>query len=149
MAGTIIVDRIESDASYASNINVAGQITFSNTVNFGITSAVPVAGFYSPSTNNVAFTTASTERMRIDSSGNMGVGLTNASTYGRFAVNTPTGGNGVLSVRDSVAGGGGAQLAFYYGTFKYNYIDACVENGTAGLEQSRLTFSTTNAGTLA
>lgn len=34
MAGTIVVDRIESDASYASTINVAGQITFSNTVNF-------------------------------------------------------------------------------------------------------------------
>jgi hypothetical protein len=34
MAGTIIVDRIESDASYASIINVASQITFSNTVNF-------------------------------------------------------------------------------------------------------------------
>ena len=40
MAGTIIVDRIESDASYASSINVAGQITFSNTVNFGATSNV-------------------------------------------------------------------------------------------------------------
>ena len=32
MAGTIVVDRIESDASYASNINVGSQITFSNTV---------------------------------------------------------------------------------------------------------------------
>jgi hypothetical protein len=34
MAGTIIVDRIESDASYASTINVANKITFSNTVTF-------------------------------------------------------------------------------------------------------------------
>ena len=34
MAGTIVVDRIESDASYASNINVASQITFSNTSTF-------------------------------------------------------------------------------------------------------------------
>jgi len=34
MAGTIIVDRIESDASYASTINVANKITFSNTANF-------------------------------------------------------------------------------------------------------------------
>ena len=32
MAGTIVVDRIESDASYASTINVANKITFSNTV---------------------------------------------------------------------------------------------------------------------
>ena len=102
----------------------------------------------SPAANTIAITTSGTERVRVDSSGNMGVGLTNASTYGRFAVNTPTSGYGVVSVRDSVAGGGGAQLAVYYGTFKYNYIDACVENGTAGSEQSRLTFATSNAGTL-
>ena len=77
MAGTIVVDRIESDASYASTINVAGQITFSNTVNFGAYSGTaPVAGFYLPSTNNLAFTTASTERMRIDSSGNLLLGAT-------------------------------------------------------------------------
>jgi len=37
MAGTIVVDRIESDASYPSTINVASQITFSNTVYFGNT----------------------------------------------------------------------------------------------------------------
>ena len=75
MAGTIVVDRIESDASYASTINVAGQITFSNTVNFGAYSGTaPVAGFYLPTTNNLAFTTASTERMRIDSAGNVGIG---------------------------------------------------------------------------
>ena len=85
MAGTIVVDRIESDASYASNINVASQITFSNTVNFGITSVAPVAGFYSPSTNNVAFTTASTERMRIASDGKVGIGT--SSPNANFQVN--------------------------------------------------------------
>jgi hypothetical protein len=77
MAGTIVVDRIESDASYASTINVAGQITFSNTVNFGVfAGTAPVAGFYLPATNTLAFTTASSERMRIDSSGNVGIGNT-------------------------------------------------------------------------
>lgn len=77
MAGTIVVDRIESDASYASTINVAGQITFSNTVNFGVFGGTaPVAGFYLPSTSNLAFTTASTERMRIDNAGNVSIGAT-------------------------------------------------------------------------
>jgi len=80
MAGTIIVDRIESDASYASTINVANKITFSNTVNFGVTSVAPVAGFYSPSTNNLAFTTASTERMRITSAGYVGIDQTDPTT---------------------------------------------------------------------
>lgn len=32
MAGTIVTDRIESDASYASRINVASEIQFSNTI---------------------------------------------------------------------------------------------------------------------
>jgi hypothetical protein len=40
MAGTIIVDRIESDASYASTINVAAQVTFSNTVSFSSTATL-------------------------------------------------------------------------------------------------------------
>ena len=81
MAGTIIVDRIESDASYASTINVAGQITFSNTVNFGaFAGTAPVAGFYLPTTNNLAFTTASTERMRIDSAGKVGIGTSSIAT---------------------------------------------------------------------
>jgi hypothetical protein len=84
MAGTIIVDRIESDASYASTINVAAQVTFSNTVNFGVSSVAPTAGVYSPSTNNLAFTTASTERVRVDSGGNVSIGAT--STVGKLNV---------------------------------------------------------------
>ena len=40
MAGTIIVDRIESDASYASTINVAAQVTFSNTVSFSSATSI-------------------------------------------------------------------------------------------------------------
>ena len=72
MAGTIVVDRIESDASYTSTINVANRITFSNTVNFGVfAGTAPVDGMYLPTTNNLAFTTASTERMRINSSGQL------------------------------------------------------------------------------
>ena len=87
MAGTIVVDRIESDASYASTINVAGQITFSNTVNFGAYSGTaPVAGFYLPSANNLAFTTASTERMRIDSSGNVGIGTSSPNPNSKLDV---------------------------------------------------------------
>ena len=89
MAGTIVVDRIESDASYASTINVAGQITFSNTVNFGITSVIPVAGFYSPSTNNLAFTTASTERMRIDPTGKVGIGTASPTGTLHIASSAP------------------------------------------------------------
>ena len=108
MAGTIVVDRIESDASYASNINVVSQITFSNTVNFGITSVAPVAGFYSPSTNNVAFTTASTERMRISPSGNVLIGTTTTQTNAVLAV---TGGiQGTITSGTTVATTSGTSI---------------------------------------
>ena len=103
MAGTIVVDRIESDASYASTINVAGQITFSNTVNFGVYGGTaPVAGFYLPSTNNLAFTTASTERLRIDNAGNIGIGTSGSpsTTNGAVTLNVglKTANNMVLSM---------------------------------------------------
>ena len=39
-------------------------------------STVPTNGMYLPATNTVGFATASTERMRIDSSGNLGLGVT-------------------------------------------------------------------------
>ena len=103
MAGTIVVDRIESDASYASTINVAGQITFSNTVNFGVfAGTAPVAGFYLPATNTLSFTTASTERMRITSAGNVGIGISPSTRLdvfgGQFRLNSDSSATGTLLV---------------------------------------------------
>jgi len=57
MAGTIIVDRLESDASYASSINVASPMVVSNTINMTGGSI----------TGNVVF---DTNTMVIDSVGN-------------------------------------------------------------------------------
>jgi hypothetical protein len=40
MAGTIVVDRLESDASYASSINVASPMVVSNTLTMGSAAAI-------------------------------------------------------------------------------------------------------------
>lgn len=40
MAGTIIVDRLESDASYASSINIASPLVVSNTISLGSAAAI-------------------------------------------------------------------------------------------------------------
>ena len=123
MAGTIIVDRIESDASYTSTINVANRITFSNTVNFGVfAGTAPVAGFYLPTTNNLAFTTASTERMRIDSSGNVGIGTATPSApldvkvgTGNFTVGLQGAGNALLTASSTMqldAAGASSAMVF-------------------------------------
>ena len=102
MAGTIVVDRIESDASYASNINVASQITFSNTVNLTVASTFPAGtvgapsittagdtntGLYFPAADTIGFVEGGAESARFNSSGNLqiynlGLGGTTPSTSG-------------------------------------------------------------------
>ena len=139
MAGTIIVDRIESDASYASTINVAGQITFSNTVNFGaFAGTAPVAGFYLPTTNNLAFTTASTERVRIDNAGNVGIGTSSPSSFGSplsvFFATNPT-----LSI---VSGNANAYLRLYSTSDNNMYLTntgGAMTMNTANTERMRIT----------
>ena len=105
MAGTIVVDRIESDASYASNINVASQVTFSNTVNFGaFAGTAPVAGFYLPTTNNLAFTTASTERMRINSTGGVLVNTVTQTGSTKMVVADATGAGQIRAIHSTGLG---------------------------------------------
>jgi hypothetical protein len=105
MAGTIVVDRIESDASYASSINVANRITFSNTVNFGVfAGTAPVAGFYLPATNALAFTTASTERMRINSTGAVLVNTVTQTGSTRMVVADATGNGQIRAIHSTGSG---------------------------------------------
>jgi hypothetical protein len=48
-------------------------------------------GMYLPAANTVAFSTNGTERVRVDSSGNVGIGTTSPSTLGKLAVSSASG----------------------------------------------------------
>ena len=84
-----------------------------------------------------------------DTSGNVGIGTTSPSTYGKLAVTTP-GGAGLASITNSDGGGtnGGMQLASYYGAVKVGYYNINLTNGTLGAETSYASLATIGAGAL-
>lgn len=92
---------------------------------------------------------ASSGALSADTSGNVGVGTTTPSTYGKLAVTTP-GGAGLASITNSDGGGtnGGMQLASYYGAVKVGYYNINLTNGTIGSETSYASLATIGAGAL-
>lgn len=68
-------------ASPAAKLDVRGNILTTNAAIFGGNVSAPTAdaAIYRAADNTLAFSTASTERMRIDSSGNVGIGTSSPS----------------------------------------------------------------------
>ena len=71
-----------STPTTAITVDASQNVTLNNVIPSG--STVPANGMFLPTTNSVGFSTASTERMRIDSSGNLLVGTTD--TYGKVTI---------------------------------------------------------------
>jgi hypothetical protein len=91
----------------ADGLTVDGTSRFNNYIHFGGSISTPstAAAIYRPADNQLAFSTANTERMRIDSSGNVGIGLANptyllqlASTDPRIAIRNDNAGTWFTSV---------------------------------------------------
>jgi hypothetical protein len=133
MAGTIIADKIQTENSFLT-LNVgATQIATMNSSgiysssgakmlgtdgsigNSSISGAIVsgnlsfdsigTSGIRLPAANTLAFHTSGTEDMRIDSSGNIGIGTASPNAYGAGFVN--------LQANGSDAGGGGIVQASY------------------------------------
>ena len=120
MAGTIVVDRLESDASYASSINIASPVIVSNTFAFpaGSASAPAISptgdtntGIFFPAADTIAFAEGGAEAMRLTSAGDVGVGTTSPGC--KLEVNglvratsltNPTSGSGVELGYDGTQG---------------------------------------------
>jgi len=64
-------------------------------------------GIYSPGANNVALTTDGTERVRIDSSGKVGIGPGTIGSYGVTTLDVNGAGGAIISVKDSSTGARG------------------------------------------
>jgi len=72
-------------------------------------------GMYLPTTNTLAFSTNGAERVRIDASGNVGIGTTSPSTFGRFAaVSASVNGTAISAVSSSTGATDYAKISFFH-----------------------------------
>jgi hypothetical protein len=101
--GNVVVGGTSAQASDAATLMADGEVTaagfyFSNNIG----SAMNDTGIRRATTSSMVFDTASTERMRIDASGNVGIGVTPTATYGVLQINGP------VKISSSVASAAGA-----------------------------------------
>ncbi len=152
MAGTIICDRIESDASFPSSINIASPIIVSNTFaipagSVGAPALSPVGdtntGIYFPAADAIGISTNGVDRIRVTSDGNVGIGT--SSPDGPLTVVTASDTDGI-NIRGRTSDNLGS-IAFFSnnGVSNYSYIQSTASATTFSTGGATpLTFGTSN-----
>jgi hypothetical protein len=109
----------------------------------GITPASDTnTGFWSPAADTLAWSTGGTERLRLDSSGNLGVGTTSptdSNSFGR-AIDIASGTGASVFVRNTANSAYYGYLGMYSTSlFVYNNTSGPIQFGTANTERARIT----------
>jgi len=126
-------------ASFTSIAFGAGTVSNPSITTTGDTNT----GIYFPAADTIAFTEGGVESMRIDSSGNVGIGTT--STFGKLSVASGANSNAIgMQQTDSSNTSQSIGLGLFSGNLYGTKITALTNYGSA--LATNLTFSTTDSG---
>jgi len=161
VSGTTIIRAVGADSQGNADAEIFSTGSAGNSrLYFSDTAAQSGSIIYSHNTNSFAFATAGTERLRIDSGGNFGIGNTSPSSYNASGDNLVVGntgdngitivsganGNGYIFFADGVSG-----TNAYAGQVDFDHSVNALKFGVLGTERLRITsdgyLKASNTGT--
>lgn len=139
-----IVDSVSTTASgyyavYASNGSRLGYFNYYNSTELVVASA--------DGATPLSFRVNGSERVRIDGSGNVGIGTSSPTTWGKLAVVGSSSGGQVVAAIANTAGTANTQAVLSFDTTNngFNVRDSQIRSTNSGANQTTLEFYTADA----